>query len=191
VDAAAADAAEDVDKAAPCVATFGSALTDAFGRLDGTAIAVLPPNDQQCAEPNSTHLILEVLMGGAAYRMVVDVISTDGSDDLLYEIDAPLVAGPWADGWHPGVVLDYVATLGVHSPSFVATAQSDLVAKITAEIDLGVPISVFATSGGAADEPDSAHLVHRNVTGQDGAIVIHPEAPVPHWILIRFDDQTF
>ena len=92
-DASVTDASEDVDKSAPCVATFGSALTAAFGRLDGTVIAVLPPNDQACPDPNSTHLIIEVLMGGAAYRMVVDVISTDGTADLLDEIDAPLLPG--------------------------------------------------------------------------------------------------
>ena len=192
VDAGGADAGADVDKSAPCVSTFGSALTAAFGRVDGTVVAVLPPNDQKCAAPNSTHMILEVMMGGAVYRMVVDVLSTSGSPDVLIdEIDAPLADGAWADGWHPGVQLDYVTTLGVHSPSFTPMHQADLVAKITWEIDLGAHISVFATSGGAASEPDSAHLVHRNLTNADGAIVIHPEAALPHYILLSFGEQTF
>lgn len=191
-DAGGGDAGADVDKSAPCASTFGGALTAAFGRVDGTVIAVLPPNDQACAAPNSTHMILEVSMGGAVYRMVVDVLSTSGSPDVLIdELDAPLADGAWADGWHPGVQLDYVTTLGVHSTSFTPMHQADLVAKITSELDLGAHVSVFATSGGAASEPDSAHLVHRNLTNADGAIVIHPDAAVPHYILLSFAEQTF
>jgi hypothetical protein len=191
-DAGAPDVAPDVDKSVTCASTFGSALTAAFGRLDGTVLAVLPPNDQACALPNSTHMIIQVTMGGAAYRMVVDVLSNTGSPDVLIdEIDAPLVGGAWADGWHTGIPLDYVATLGVHSPAFTAMHQMDLVAKITSEIDLGAPISVFATSGGAASEPDSAHLIHRNGANADGAIVVHPDSATPHYILLRFAEQTF
>jgi len=183
------DAAPDVDKAAPCAATFGSSLTDAFARLDGTVLAVVPPNDQACAMPNSTHLVIQVLVGGEAYRMVVDVHSTFAPYDVLEdEIDARLAGGAWAEGWHAGASLDYVATLGVHSDAFVSMTMDDVVAKITSQIDLGSRISVFATS---QSSPSSAHLVHRNATNQDGAIVIHPDGATPHWILIRFAEQTF
>jgi len=183
------DAAPDVDKAAPCAATFGSSLTDAFARLDGTVLAVVPPNDQACAMPNSTHLVIQVLVGGEAYRMVVDVHSTFAPYDVLEdEIDAPLAGGAWAEGWHAGASLDYVGTLGVHSDAFASMTMDDVVAKITSQIDLGSRISVFATS---QSSPSSAHLVHRNATNQDGAIVIHPDGSLPHWILIRFAEQTF
>ena len=183
------DAAPDVDKSATCAATFGSSLTDAFGRLDGTVLAVVPPNDQACALPNSTHLVLQVVMNGEAYRMVVDVHSTSNVPDVLFdEIDAPLADGAWSEGWHAGVALDYVGTLGVHSDAFTSMSMDDVVAKITSEIDLGAHVSVFATSAG---EPNSAHLVHRNLTNQDGAIVVRPESGTPHWMLIRFDEQTF
>jgi hypothetical protein len=178
-----------IDKTAMCASTFGTALNDAFGRVDGTVVAVLPPNDQACAAPNKTHLIIEVMMNGAVYRMVVDVLSTVGSPDVAFtEIDAPLVAGAWSEGWHTGIMLDYVTTLNVHSPAFTAMHQSDLVAKITSEIDIGAKISVYATSAG---EPDSTHLVHRNITNADGAIVIHPDSATPHWMLLRFPEQTF
>jgi hypothetical protein len=188
-DEAAVDAAPDVDKSATCASTFGSSLSDAFGRLDGTVLAVVPPNDQACAMPNSTHLVIQVLMGGEAYRMVVDVHSSYGSPDVLFdELDAPLAAGAWSEGWHPGVALDYVGTLGVHSDAFVDMTEDDVVAKITSEIDLGARISVFATSAG---EPTSAHLVHRNLTNQDGAIVVRPESGAPHYLLIRFAEQSF
>ena len=183
------DAAADVDKSATCAATFGAALTDAFARLDGTVLAVVPPNDQACAMPNSTHLVIQVLVAGDAYRMVVDVLSSYAPYDVLEdEIDAPLSGGAWAEGWHAGASLDYVTDLGVHSDAFTSMAQADVVAKITSQIDLGAKISIFATS---QSSPSSAHLVHRNLTNQDGAIVIRPDGASPRWILIRFAEQTF
>jgi hypothetical protein len=54
-----------VDKAATCASSFGNALTAAFGRLDGTVRAVVPPAHPTCPRPNSDHLILEVDSGGA------------------------------------------------------------------------------------------------------------------------------
>lgn len=183
------------DKAGPCAMTFGTALTPAFARIDGTVVAVVPPNDQACAAPNSTHLVIQVMMGGAVYRMVVDVLSStadpdSGSYDVLFtELDAPLAAGTWAEGWHPGFALDYVTTLSVHSPTFTAMKEADLVAKITSEIELGDHISIFATATSA--EPDSAHLVHRNHTNADGAIVVHPDSANPHYLLLRFSEQVF
>ena len=183
------DAAVDADKSAPCAKTFGAALTNAFGRLDGTVVAVVPPNDQMCALPNATHLIVQVAMQGAVYRMVVDVLSNRGSADVLFhEMDAPLAGGAWSEGWHPGVVLDYVTTLNVHSGSFAAQVEKDLVATITRENELGAHVSIFATSAG---EPNSAHLVHRNLTGADGAIVLGPDSAKPHYLLLRFNEQSF
>jgi hypothetical protein len=190
-DARPVDAGPDVDKSATCAMSFdGGPLTPAFGRIDGTVLAVVPPNDQACAFPNRTHLVIQVMTNGDTYRMVVDVLSAFGSPDvLLDEVDAPLAAGAWAEGWHPGVVLDYVTTLGVHSPAFVAMKQADLVTKITAEIELGAHISIFATN--TAAEPTSAHLVHRNLANADGAIVIRPDSASPHYLLLSFGDQTF
>jgi hypothetical protein len=184
--------AEATDKSASCASTFGSALTNAFGRLDGTIVAVVPPNDQSCAMPNSTHLVIQVMMGGAVYRMVVDVLSDQGNPDVFEnEIDAPLVGDPWSDGWHDTASLDYVTTLARTSTSFVEMNQATVVDRITNQLNLDAHVSVFATSAG---EPSSAHLVHRNLTNQDGAIVINPDASgnsSPHWILIRFDEQSF
>jgi hypothetical protein len=186
---AARDAAADVNKAATCATSFGDSLTNAFGRLDGTVLAVVPPNDQTCAMPNMTHLVVEVTMGGAAYRMVIDVLSDEGPPDVsFYELDAPLADGAWAEGWHAGVLFDYVLTIKVHSTSFTAMTQANLAAKVTSEIALGSKISFFATS---MDEPTSAHLVHRNETNEDGAIVIGPDTASPHYLLFRFSDQTF
>ncbi len=185
----AAPAPDALDKAATCAATFGSALTAGFGRLDGTILAVVPPNDQACALPNSTHLVLQVTMGGAAYRMVVDVLSNQGSPDVwLHDLDAPLAGPAWSDGWHLDAPLDYATDLGLRATDFTEMNQADLVAKITSELDLGAHVSVFATAG--STEPDSAHLVHRNLANADGAIVIAPDT-APHYLAMRFDEQTF
>lgn len=188
---AAIDAAPDaLDKSATCAPSFGNKLTSAYGRLDGTIVAIVPPNDQACAEPNMTHLVVQVRMGGDVYRMVVDVLSNQGSPDVgFFELDAPLVGPAWTDGWHTGLSLDYPSQLMIHSTQFTPMVQADLVAKITGELDLGAKLSVFATSAG---EPDSAHLVHRgSVKNQDGAIVIGPDTASPHWLVMKFDEDMF
>ena len=177
-------------KSVPCANTFGQALTAGFGRLDGTVLAIVPPDDQECMDPNSTHLVLQLTMGGQAYRMVVNVQSETGvNDDVFFEMDAPLVGAAWADGWHIGIPLDYAMTLHVPSSSFVSHTAAELVSQITSEINLGDHVSVFATNG--TTEPDSAHLVHRNATNADGAIVLAADGANPHWLLFAFQDQTF
>ena len=189
-DAGAVDtvAVRDSAAASQCTATFGTALTSAFGRADGTLLAILAPEDQQCPRPNSTHVVLEVTMGGAAYRMVVNVVSDTAPFDVAYtELHAPLAGPAWADGWHPGAALDYARTLGLRSAAFVSTPTAGLVSKIVTRLPIGAPVSVYATSSGG----DSAHLVHRNATDQDGAIVVDPASSSPLYMLFRFSNQTF
>ncbi len=178
------DAAEPdaLDKAAGCASTFGTTLTDSFGRLDGTVLAVVPPNLQTCAQPNSTHLVLQVTMNGAAYRMVMNV----DSDLTVREDDKPLAGPAWSEGWHVDASLDYVTDLDQHSADFVAV---DTVDVVTDALALGARVSVFATSTGGT-KADSAHLVHRNLAGADGALVIAPDT-APHYFLFRFANQTF
>ena len=178
------DAAVD---ASACASTFGSALTNAYGRLDGTILAVVEPGNMQCAMPNSTHVVLEVTMAGAAYRMVVNVLSTSSDPHVfLDELDAPLAGDAWAEGWHPGVQLDYVSTLAVTKAMFTQADQAAAVARLETELVPGAKISVFATSSGGS----SAHLVHRNATNEDGAIVVTPDT-APHYLLTAFPEQTF
>jgi hypothetical protein len=187
-DARRPDASPDANsKSADCASTFGNALTDAFGRLDGTLLAVVYPGDTRCAMPNSTHVILEITMNGAAYRMVVNVRSTSNDPHVwLDEKFAPLAGEPWAEGWHPSIALDYVATLGASKSSFVEADQAAAIGRIDNAVTIGSHISVYATSSGGA----SAHLVHRNLTNQDGAIVIDPETE-PRYLLSAFPQQLF
>jgi len=97
-----------------------------------------------------------------------------------------MIGGPWSDGWH-AATLDYVATLGLHSTDLPSESTATAVADITNALDLGAHVSVFATAQG---EPDSAHLVHRNLTNQDGALVVDVDGS-PTWLLFAFSNQTF
>ena len=187
------DAAVDgpFSKANGCATVFGSSLTNAFGRLDGTVRAVVPPDHPSCPMPNGTHLVVQIMMGGQAYRMVVNVLSDSGDPRVfMHEVHAPLAGPAWADGWHAGVSLDYVTTLHVASTDFVPHDMATTVAMITDAIELQAPISVFATSSGGANAA-SAHLVHKNLANKDGAIVIDPMSASPRYLLVRFDEQVF
>ena len=179
-----------LDKSAACASTFGSELTDSFGRLDGTLLAIVPPTNTTCPQPNSTHVTVQIMTDGAVYRMVVNVLSTSSEPNVfLGETDAPLAGTAWEEGWHPGVALDYVTTLGVTKSQFADSMQADAVARVMTDLELGTHISVYATSSGGTDA-SSAHLVHRNLTNQDGAIVLTPET-APHYLLTAFPEQTF
>ncbi|HEY1551904.1 MAG TPA: hypothetical protein VGG28_28960 [Kofleriaceae bacterium] len=185
------DASPDAyDGAAACATSFGSALTDSFGRLDGTLLAIVPPGDDDCAQPNSTHVVVQVTAGGAAYRMVVNVVSEQGDPDVIVDdLDAALAGPAWSEGWHTDAPLDYVTTLGVTMAQFTSTTEAHAVARIEQALTIGAHISVYATSSGGSDAA-SAHLVHRNATDADGAIVLNPET-APHYLLSAFADQTF
>jgi hypothetical protein len=119
--------------------------------------------------------------------MVIDVDDTDAPGTIHgTTLSHAMVGGAWADGWH-AVPLDYVTTFGLHSTTFPAMTTAAAVAEITGALDLGAHVSIFATAQG---EPDSAHLVHRNLTSQDGAIVVDVDGS-PTWLLFSFSNQTF
>jgi hypothetical protein len=178
-----------VDKAASCASTFGTAITAGFGRVDGTIRAVVPPGHPTCAKPNGDHLVVQVDFGGAAYRMVVNVESDRAGADpqvRFGEADAALVGPPFAEGWHVPSGLDYVQSLQQHSTSFVPHPRDELVALVTSKLVLGAKVAVYASTSGG----DSTHLIHRNVVGEDGAIVLDPDAS-PHYLMFAFSTQTF
>jgi hypothetical protein len=177
-----------IDKSAGCTGTFGNALTNSFGRLDGAVLAVVQPKDTQCPMPNSDHVILEVTMMGSVYRMVVNVLSTMGNPDvLLLSLPHALPMPAWAEGWHTGLTLDYVADFGVHVGVFKPYNLTDLSAAIADSITIGQKVSVYATSSGGA----SAHLIHRNDGKADGAIILDPDTATPRALLFHFADQMF
>jgi hypothetical protein len=184
-EAASDSGALDTGLSGQCADSFGAALTEGFGRIDGVVYALQMPDDQTCAMPNRDHLIVQVLMSGAVYRMVVN------TDVKMVAVDHALPAPAFAEGWHAGVALDYPTTLDAHSPAFAATDPSTLVNDVIARFHPGDPVAVYATSG--AGRPESAHLVHRNptVANTDGAIVVAPNSAAPKFLLFAFADQTF
>lgn len=180
--------APPIDKAKDCASTFGDALTDSFGRVDGTVLAVVKPTDTECPLPNDDHVILQVTMNGAVYRMVINVLSNGADPDVRFqELDHPMVGGPWSEGWHTDAALDYTGDLGLHSGvGFEPVPMAQLSDRIADEITLGAKVSVFCTSSGGA----SSHLIHRNGQQHDGAIVLDPDTN-PRWLVFHFSNQGF
>ncbi len=178
------------DKAAGCACTFGSALTNAYGRADGTVVAVVPPAHPTCAMPNGDHLVVQIEIAGGVHRMVLNVQSDRGADPRVRfaSLGHPLPAPAWSPGWHTGVALDYASTLDAHVDAFEPFEMGALSEKVADAIPLGAPVSVYAWSSGG----HSAHKIHRNSgEGADGAIVIDASGPAPKWLLFHFDGQTF
>jgi hypothetical protein len=191
-DAAAEAAAPPAVPIGTCANTFGKALTAGFGRLDGVVWAVQKPSDTACTLPNSDHVVVQVLVNGAVYRMVVNVKSDRaGVDPAIRVARLPhaLPAPAFAEGWHRDAALDYATSLDAHSSSgFAPLSLDEATAAIAGALEVGAPVSVYATSG--AGRPDSAHLVHRNAPSRDGAIVVSPTT-APTFLLFHFDQQTF
>jgi len=187
-----------VNKAANCASTFGNVLTNDFGRLDGTIVAVVGPADTQCAIPNSDHLVVQVLTNGAVYRIVINILSDgrNGTDTKLRyaELHHALVGGGWSEGWHPGATLDYPTTLDAHTTAgFTPHEMNELVSIVSSRMVIGAKFSAFATSSGGVNA-SGAHLIHRNDSARasdDGALVIDPDSSDPVFLLFHFDGQTF
>ncbi len=179
-----AAAASCDDKAKTCVSSFGSLFTKSDGRADGTLVALVRPVDQQCAMPNSTHVVLELSMQGQVQRLVVSV------NGVAVDTASAALLGPaWAEGWHENVTLDYPSQLGVHSTDFKTVTLDEGVAFICEHMAIGAKVSVYAYADGS--KPSSAHQVHRNDNYPDGAIVVDPTSKSPTYLLFRYATQVF
>ncbi len=182
----------DASKSAGCASTFGTALPSGYGRLDGTVVAVVAPGDKICTASNRDHIVLEVSMDGAVYRMVVNVVSTVAgvSPDVFYqELPHALPTPAFAEGFHADVTLDYPTTLGLHidDAGWKATPMATLVDEVTAALDVGAKVSVYSQGSGG----DSTHLVHRYGGNTDGAIVVDPTG-TPRFLVFHFaNDKAF
>lgn len=185
-----ASAGADVDPASPCAASFGSALPAGFARVDGTILAVVPPGHPTCAMPNGSHVVLQVSVAGAAYRMVINIASTGAVPEVRFaDVPAALPAPAFSEGFHTGVALDYPTTLGLHANQapFAPRAATQLVPDLTALLPLGAHVSVYGSGSGGA----SNHLIHRNGNLTDGAIVLGPDTASPRFLVFHFPDQSF
>ncbi len=180
--------ATDIDEAAGCVDTFGEALTDDYGRIDGTVVALVKPSDTQCEGVNDDHAILEVEMNGAVYRMVINV-GAAGDPLIRYaEIEHALPSPAFEEGWHLGVQLDYPISFDLHAnEDFAEVEPVALAQSISDAVVIGEKVSVYTTSSGGS----SAHLIHRQGGFKDGAIFLHPDGGDARVLLFHFDNQTF
>jgi hypothetical protein len=195
-EAESADAGVDSAPTGKCADMFGAALTEGFGRIDGVVHAVQTPSDKDCAMPDKDHVIVQVLMEGAVYRMVVNLVSDVGGADTKIRIASfphALPAPDYAEGWRTGLPLDYANILGAHSgdAGFAPLTLDEAVTKITAEVKVGDPVSVYAVS--AAGQAASAEHVYRGDPGknEDGAIVVGPSSATPRFLLFHLTGQTF
>ncbi len=173
-----------------CTDSFGHGLTETFGRLDGYLVSIVAPGSQHSCNADSDHVHLQILMKGAVYDVAVNVAdSTSSSTPVKFtEADAPGLNGQWEEGWHgTNVTFDYVSDLHVHSPSFGPVPLTELAQKIETALAEANHISVYATAYGS----DGVHLVHRNRTNEDGAVVVRPLSAAPHVLAFCFADQGF
>lgn len=185
------DAAVDAPtKSAACASSFDVSLTQGFGKLDGTVVAVVTPSDTQCAFADPSHVIVEVRMQGNVYRVAVELEADHGADRTLRfaEIAHPGFS-PWLEAWHsPGAAMDYPSFLDVHSgPLFTSTPPAALAGKIADAIPVGAQVSIYATGL----DGTSATLVRRIGGMRDGAIVVNASGPSTTWLLFHSADQTF
>jgi hypothetical protein len=187
---AAPDGPVHVDDGTPmrraCTNNFGSALSATYGRLDGLLVAIVPPGNGGC-NADTDHVHLQVLANNAVYDVAVTVGSTGGVDDVhTFTFDHGMPGPTWAEGWHTGVLNDYVS-LGVHSPMLALESRTQLTSDLMADLATVNHISVLATGYG----PDGVHLVHRNGSGHDGAIITQPLSTPSHLRLFSFTNQAF
>ncbi len=191
VDSGLADAGFKYDG---CASSFGAQFTNAFGRVDGRVVAVVPPNIQ-CTLPNDDHVVIQVEIDGGVHRLVVNVLSNSSDPNIRFMRAqlGPLPAPAFEVGWHPGQRLDYPTTLGVHSgldAGWESLPMEQASARLYDAITIGAPLSVYGTSSGGSSA-SSAHLIHRHARNDDGAIVIDPTSASPTWLLFSFAEQQF
>jgi hypothetical protein len=190
------DAATTIKDAAPdvattrCTTTFGTAVAPNHGRLDGTVRAVILPGDTTCPSDND-HVIVQIDATGGTYAVWINVESNlPTTVDKVVRVASPSLALPapaWTNGWHGGLSLDY-PSLGLHSStSFTPMAIGSLGALIVSKVPVGARVSAYAYG---FNTMDGAHKVHRNLGGDDGALVVLGTG-TPTWLAFHFAGQSF
>ncbi len=164
-----------------CTGSLGSSLSSQHARLDGYVVAVIAPGQGKQCNGDSSHVHLQVRMNNQIYDVAANV------DGQMTTRDAPLLAGPWAEGWHTADALNYPTDLGAHSADFTMTGTNAVASAVENELAQANHVSIFCTGYG----PDGCHLVHRQGTGRDGAIVINPLSPTARWLLFDFTGDGF
>jgi len=172
----------------PCTGTFGSAMSATYGRLDGFLVAIVDPNTGSSCRGDDNHVHLQVQVNGGVEDIAVNIASTSGNPNVDFRtLAASLGGGAWSEGWHTGVQLDYATSLGVHSSSFTEETASQLTSLVDNALANANHVSIFTTGF----DPTGGHLVHREGSNHDGAIVINPTTSNPTYLLFHFANQSF
>jgi hypothetical protein len=166
----------------PCTSNFGTALSGAYGRLDGFVVAVVPPGNGSACNADSNHVHLQVSSGGKTYDVA---INTDSG--FIAQKDIKLPGAAWSEGWHTNASLDYPTDLGLHSTDFTKGSKAVLDQDMEGALATANHVSVFATPYSHS----GVHLVHRQSKGHDGAVVTDPLSPTSHVFAFHFSNQTF
>jgi hypothetical protein len=165
----------------------GSAVSTAYGRLDGTLVYVLGVGGTHSCNGDSTHVHLQVEVSGSVYDVAVDIGKATDEVGILEETLA-VPGGAWSEGWHGAESLAYPA-LGVHSTSLPLTAPAALGSQLETLLATTSKISIFCT--GYA-QGNGCHDVHyKNGAGGDGAIVLDPTSPMSPMLFFRFSTPSF
>jgi len=172
----------------PCTGSFGSAMSATFGRLDGILVAIVNPNTTSSCRGDDNHIHLQVRVNSGIEDIAVNSASTSGSPNIDFlAVTASLKGGAWSEGWHPGVLLDYPSSLGVSSGQFAERTPTQLTTAVDAALASANHVSIFTTGFDAT----GGHLIHRNGSSHDGAIVINPLSASPKYLLFHFTTQSF
>ena len=146
------------------------------------------PNTTTSCRGDDNHIHLQVLVHGGIEDIAVNIASTSGNPDLDFlAVNATLRGGAWSEGWHTGQTLDYPTHLGVHSGSFVEKTPTQLTSLLDSALASANHVSIFTTGFDAT----GGHLVHREGSSHDGAIVINPLSSSPQYLLLHFSTQSF
>jgi len=189
-DATSADDAGPATRSAACTPVSqqtGSAVSSAYGRLDGTLVYVAGIGQGRSCNGDNSHIHLQVGVSGSVYDVAVDVGTT--SDEVgLFEQNLTVPGGVWQEGWHSADTLAYPAS-GIHASSFVLTAPDALGSQLTNLLENTSKVSIFCTG---YSQRNGCHDVHyKNGSGNDGAIVLSPTAADSPVIFLRFSSQNF
>jgi len=171
-----------------CTGNFGSGMSATYGRLDGFLVSIINPGQGASCNGDANHVHLQVLMNNSVYDIAVNVDSNTGTPDVDFlKINHALQGGAWSEGWHTTALLDYANDLGVHSGDFAVTTPSSLTNEVDADLSTVNHISVFTTGYSS----QGGHLIHREGSNHDGALVLQPLSASPQYLLFHFAEQTF
>jgi hypothetical protein len=184
-----ADAAPRNATCTPSSQQTGTAVNTSHGRLDGTLVYVLAPeNGYDNCNGDSSHVHLQVEVSGSVYDIAVDIGTAPNDEVGIYQESVTIPDGAWSEGWHSDGALSY-KSLSLNSTNFPIQAPATIASAVESALESTSQISIFCTG---YTQDNGCHDVHyENGTGNDGAIVLNPLAPTPTILFFRFQSDTF